>query len=218
MIEDILIINKPLNWTSFDVCKYLKRQYPKKTKIGHSGTLDPLASGVLVICIGKATKQIPQIQDTIKEYKAEITLGAVTTTYDAEFFPSKISDTSNILDEKIIIAIKSFIGEIEQIPPKYSAIKVDGKRAYDLARKDIDFELKARKIIIYDINNIKINRIEGITKIEFVVSCSKGTYIRTLANDIGVKLNCGAFLSGLIRTKVGEYILENSIEIIPNKI
>jgi tRNA pseudouridine55 synthase len=213
MLEEILNINKPLNWTSFDVCNALKRSYPRKTKIGHAGTLDPLATGVLVVAIGKATKSIPLLQDTSKEYIATVTLGAVTPTYDAEFYPENITPTPNITKSDIQDLLPQFTGKIKQTPPIYSAIMVNGKRAYELARKGVEVELKEREVNIESISIESFECIEGVTIFKIKVRCSKGTYIRTLANDMGKVLGCGAFLSGLVRTAVGDYRIEDSIDL-----
>jgi tRNA pseudouridine55 synthase len=212
-LDLILNINKPLHWTSFDVCNALKRNYPRKTKIGHAGTLDPLATGVLIIAIGKATKRIEELQSETKQYLATITLGATTITYDAENYPEVIKDTSIVTKADIEKVISQFVGEIEQLPPIYSALKIDGKRAYDLARKGEEVVLKKRKITI---NNIELQSYQcekGVTTFSILVTCSKGTYIRSLAHDIGQELGVGAFLSGLIRTASGEYKVENAVDI-----
>jgi tRNA pseudouridine55 synthase len=212
-LDIILNINKPLHWTSFDVCNALKRNYPRKTKIGHAGTLDPLASGVLIIAIGKATKKIESLQSETKQYLAEVTLGATTITYDAENYPEVINNTSAITKDQILQSLTKFEGEIEQLPPIYSALKIDGKRAYDLARKGEEVILKKRKI---EINSIVLKHYEcneGITKFSILVTCSKGTYIRSLAHDIGQELGVGAFLSGLIRTASGDYKVEDALDI-----
>lgn len=203
-------INKPLNWTSFDVCNYLKREYPRKTKIGHAGTLDPLATGVLVVAVGKATKRIDSIQATVKEYVANITFGATTATYDAEIYPDNVLQTGFLNKQIVESKIKNFVGEITQLPPIYSALKINGKKAYELARAGVKVELKPRIITIYSIELLKFTQSEYITVIDIKVTCSKGTYIRSLAHDLGQELGCGGFLTGLIRTKVGEYSLENS--------
>jgi tRNA pseudouridine55 synthase len=212
-LDIILNINKPLHWTSFDVCNALKRNYPRKTKIGHAGTLDPLASGVLIIAIGKATKKIESLQSETKQYLAEVTLGATTITYDAENYPEVINNTSAITKDQILQYLTKFEGEIEQLPPIYSALKIDGKRAYNLARKGEEVILKKRKI---EINSIVLKHYEcneGITKFSILVTCSKGTYIRSLAHDIGQELGVGAFLSGLIRTASGDYKVEDALDI-----
>jgi tRNA pseudouridine55 synthase len=209
-LDIVRIINKPLNWTSFDVCNYLKREYPKKTKIGHAGTLDPLATGVLVIAIGKATKRIDTVQSQVKEYEAEVTFGASTITYDAEAYPDEINQTSELTESIIIEASKNFVGEIDQTPPAFSALKINGKRAYELARAGEVVVMKSRKATVYSIELLNFEQIAGITKISLRISCAKGTYIRSIANDLGVALGCGAFLSKLVRTKIGEYTIENS--------
>jgi tRNA pseudouridine55 synthase len=212
-LDIILNINKPLHWTSFDVCNALKRNYPRKTKIGHAGTLDPLATGVLIIAIGKATKKIESLQSETKQYLAQVTLGATTITYDAENYPEVINNTSTITKDQIIQTLTKFVGEIEQLPPIYSALKIDGKRAYDLARKGEEVILKKR---IIEINSIVLQNYEcneGITKFSILVTCSKGTYIRSLAHDIGQSLGVGAFLSGLIRTASGDYKVEDALDI-----
>jgi tRNA pseudouridine55 synthase len=212
-LDLILNINKPLHWTSFDVCNALKRNYPRKTKIGHAGTLDPLASGVLIIAIGKATKRIDELQSETKQYLATVTLGATTITYDAENYPEVINDTSSITKSQIEKVLTKFIGEIKQQPPIYSALKVDGKRAYDLARKGEEVILNKRLITINNIELQSYECVNGITNFSILVTCSKGTYIRSLAHDIGQELGVGAFLNGLVRTASGNYRVEDSIEI-----
>jgi tRNA pseudouridine55 synthase len=209
-LDIVRIINKPLNWTSFDVCNYLKREYPKKTKIGHAGTLDPLATGVLVIAVGKATKRIDTIQAQVKEYEAEVTFGASTLTYDAEVYPEEIKETNELTESIINESLKNFVGEIDQTPPAFSALKINGKRAYELARAGEVVVMKSRKATVYNIELLNFEQINGITKISLRINCAKGTYIRSIANDLGVALGCGAFLSKLVRTKVGEYNIENS--------
>ena len=212
-LDLILNINKPLHWTSFDCCNALKRNYPRKTKIGHAGTLDPLASGVLIVAIGKATKRIDELQAQTKQYLAQITLGATTITYDAEFYPELINDTSKVTKDQILDTIQKFVGNIKQLPPIYSALKIDGKRAYELARKGQEVVLKPRIITIDSIELKDYECNDGITKFSILVTCSKGTYIRSLANDIGKELGTGAFLSGLIRTASGDYRVEDSIDL-----
>jgi tRNA pseudouridine55 synthase len=205
---EILLINKPLTWTSFDVVKKVRNTLRVK-KIGHAGTLDPLASGLLILCTGKFTKRIDEIQAQEKEYTGTITLGQTTPSYDLETPVSESRDISHLTEEDIKAAAASFVGTIDQIPPIYSAVMVDGKRAYDLARKGKEAELKPRSITIkaFDITNI-----EGAV-ISFKVVCSKGTYIRSLAHDLGQKLGCGAHLSSLERTRIGEYRLEDALTI-----
>ncbi len=200
-----LLIDKPLHWTSFDMVRKLRSLLQIK-KIGHAGTLDPLATGLLIICTGKFTKKINEFMAAEKEYTGSITLGAVTPTYDLESLPEQHKDFSQLKEDDIYNATKNFIGEIEQYPPIYSAIKKDGVALYDLARRGVDVELKARKITIgkFEITNI------SMPVISFRVECSTGTYIRSLANDFGAVLGCGAYLSSLRRTKIGEYKVENA--------
>ncbi|GGG51366.1 tRNA pseudouridine(55) synthase TruB [Epilithonimonas arachidiradicis] len=209
----IFLLDKPLDWTSFQAVnkmKYkLKREFkelPKKFKIGHAGTLDPRATGLLIVCTGKFTKKIPEIQDAPKEYWTEIKIGVQTESYDTEKPEILQNDYSHITKEDIHQSLEKFIGEIDQKPPVFSAIKIDGNRAYDLARKGEDVEMKSRKTTIHYINNIEIN----LPFISFTVGCSKGTYIRSLAHDIGQQLGVGAYLTQLRRTKIGEYSVENA--------
>ena len=208
----ILLVDKPLDWTSFQAVnklKYkLKREFnlPKKFKIGHAGTLDPRATGLLIVCTGKFTKKIPEIQDAPKEYWAEIKIGVQTESYDTEKPEILPKDFSHITEDFILETLEKFVGEIEQKPPVFSAIKIDGDRAYDLARKGIDVEMKFRKTTIHYLNNVEIN----LPFISFTVGCSKGTYIRSLAHDIGQSLEVGAYLTQLRRTKIGEYTVENA--------
>jgi len=208
----LLLIDKPLNWTSFQVVNKLRwaiRQKfnLKKIKVGHAGTLDPLATGLLIICTGKFTKKLNLIQSEKKEYTGTSTLGATTPSYDLETEVDKTFSTDHITEEKINNIIKIFLGEIEQTPPLYSAIKKDGVRLYELARKGENTEIKSRKINIFDFEITNIN----MPNIEFRVVCSKGTYIRSLANDFGKALNTGAHLSSLRRTKSGDYHIDNAI-------
>ncbi|SHI83413.1 tRNA pseudouridine synthase B [Cruoricaptor ignavus] len=211
----IFLIDKPLDWTSFQAVnklKYLLRQkfdLPKKFKIGHAGTLDPKATGLLIICTGKFTKKIPEIQDAPKEYIAEIKLGAQTESFDTEKPEILHTDISHLSHEKITEAIQTFIGEIEQAPPIFSAIKIDGERAYNIARSGETVEMKKRKTTIHYIENIEIE----MPIVRFTVGCSKGTYIRSLAHDIGQKLQVGAYLTKLRRTKIGDFNVENAMKI-----
>lgn len=201
----LLLIDKPKGWTSFDVIAKL-RGILKIRKIGHAGTLDPMATGLLLVCTGKWTKKIDGLQAQIKTYEGTITLGASTATYDAESEPHAFFDWEHLKLDDIREAISSFIGEIDQLPPAFSAIKVNGKRAYDLARKGISPELKPRSVHIYSYEILSYEAPE----INFRVVCSKGTYIRSLAHDLGVKLNNGAYLSRLVRTAIGEYTLDQA--------
>lgn len=209
----IFLLDKPLDWTSFQAVnklKYkLKREFPelpKKFKIGHAGTLDPRATGLLIVCTGKFTKRIPEIQDAQKEYWTEVKIGVQTESYDTEKPEILFTDFSHITEEQIRETLQKFIGEIDQKPPVFSALKVDGKRAYDLARAGAEVEMKSRKTTIHYLNEIEIN----LPYVSFVVGCSKGTYIRSLAQDIGQELGVGAYLTQLRRTKIGEYSVENA--------
>lgn len=205
---EILLINKPLTWTSFDVVKKVRNTLRVK-KIGHAGTLDPLASGLLILCTGKFTKRIDEIQAQEKEYTGTITLGQTTPSYDLETPVSESKDISHLTAEDIQTAASSFVGTIQQIPPIYSAVMIDGKRAYDLARKGKEAEMKPRTVTI---KAFDITSIEGAV-VSFKVICSKGTYIRSLAHDLGQTLGVGAHLSALVRTRIGEYKLEEALTI-----
>lgn len=216
----IILLDKPLDWTSFQAVNKLKYKLknefklPKKFKIGHAGTLDPRATGLLIVCTGKFTKLIPGIQDAPKEYLAEIKIGVQTESYDTEKPEILPQDISAITVAQIKDTLQKFIGEIDQKPPIFSAIKIDGNRAYDLARKGENIEMKSRKTTIYYIDNIEID----LPFVRFTVGCSKGTYIRSLAHDIGQVLDVGAYLTNLRRTKIGEYTVENaSSEILKNE-
>lgn len=209
----ILLIDKPLTWSSFQAVnklKYaLKRKYnlPKKFKIGHAGTLDPLATGLLIICTGKFTKKIPEIQSQTKEYTGTITIGATTPSYDLETEIDATFPINHIDDALIHQTASGFIGEIDQKPPVFSAIKKDGKRLYEHARAGSAIEIASRKTTIYE---FEITRI-ALPEIDFRVQCSKGTYIRSLAYDFGIALKSGAHLSALRRTKIGAFSVENSV-------
>jgi tRNA pseudouridine55 synthase len=209
----VILIDKPSEWTSFQVVNKLRwairRKYKlKKIKVGHAGTLDPLATGLLIICTGKFTKTIDTIQAERKEYTGTITLGATTPSYDLETEINQTFQTTNINDADIYKTTKLFLGEIEQTPPLYSAIKKDGVRLYELARKGESTIIKSRKITIYEFEITKID----MPNICFRVICSKGTYLRSLANDFGIALNIGAHLSALRRTKSGVYKVEDAID------
>jgi tRNA pseudouridine55 synthase len=207
-----ILLDKPLDWTSFQAVnklKYkLKKEFnlPKKFKIGHAGTLDPRATGLLIICTGKFTKIIPQIQDAPKEYFTEIKIGVQTESYDTEKPEILHQDISEITETQIKETLQKFLGEIDQKPPIFSAIKIEGNRAYDLARAGKEVEMKSRKTTITYIENIEID----LPFIRFTVGCSKGTYIRSLAHDIGQELGVGAYLTNLRRTKIGDYLVENA--------
>jgi tRNA pseudouridine55 synthase len=210
----VLLIDKPLEWTSFQVVNKLrwhirKKFNIKKIKVGHAGTLDPLATGLLIICTGKFTKKIEEFQAQVKEYTGEITLGATTPSYDLETEIDKTFPTAHITPELIKEATKQFIGEIDQVPPIFSAIKKEGKRLYDIAREGGTTEIKSRKITI---SSFEITKID-FPKVQFKVVCSKGTYIRSLAYDFGLALNSGAYLSALRRTKIGDFDVQNGMKI-----
>ena len=204
---EILLIDKPYGWSSFQAVKKVKWLLKAK-KVGHAGTLDPLATGLLILCTEKKTKEIESIQGQEKEYTGTITVGATTPSYDMETEPNQTFPFDHITLELINETLPKFIGDISQIPPLFSAIKVDGKRAYTLARQGSDHELKSR---IINIREFEITRFE-LPEIDFRVCCSKGTYIRSLAFDFGKALGSGAYLSALRRTKIGNYSVENAIE------
>ncbi len=204
----VLLIDKPLHWTSFDVVRKI-RNTVKIKKVGHAGTLDPLATGLLIVCTGKFTKKINEYMSQEKEYSGSITLGATTPTYDLESDPGNFKPIDNITAELIHAATKKFTGEIMQVPPIHSAIKQKGKPVYLMARKGIDVILEPRKISIY---KFEIVRIE-MPKIFFKVVCTTGTYIRSLANDFGEALGCGGHLSSLCRTRIGNFDLKDSISV-----
>ena len=216
IIEGLIIpVFKPFNWTSFDVVKKIKNLLKekfrfKKIKVGHAGTLDPLATGLLVICTGKSTKMISEIQNQKKEYTGELTMGATTPSYDLETEIDNRYDISNISENDISSKTKLFLGEIFQKPPIFSAIKVKGERLYEKARRGEKINIKKRKITVY---NFKLTKIL-LPKIHFIIECSKGTYIRSIAHDFGKSLNSGAHLSKLVRTKIGEFDLKDAKSII----
>lgn len=212
---EVLFFNKPLGWTSFKVVGHIRyhicrRMKVKKLKVGHAGTLDPLATGVMIVCTGKATKRIEEFQYHTKEYIATIQLGATTPSYDLEHEIDATYPTEHITREKIEEVLKQFLGEIQQIPPAFSACKVDGARAYDLARKGQEVELKPKLLAIDEIELLACDLEKMEIKIRVV--CSKGTYIRALARDIGEALHSGAHLTGLVRTRVGEVRLEDCLD------
>jgi tRNA pseudouridine55 synthase len=197
-------VNKALTWTSFNVVAKI-RNTARIKKVGHAGTLDPLATGVLIVCTGKSTKKINEYMGMEKEYTGTITLGATTPSFDLESDPEDFKDYTFVNKELIDATLPQFIGLIEQMPPKYSAIKINGKRAYKLARKGDDVELKARPITIKEFEITEIN----LPVLSFRIVCSTGTYIRSIANDLGAALGCGGYLSALCRTRIGEYTLSN---------
>ncbi len=202
----VLLIDKPLHWTSFDVVRKMRSIIQVK-KIGHAGTLDPLATGLLIVCTGKFTKKINEYMAQEKEYTGSITLGAVTPTYDLESLPVQPKDYSLLTDDMLHKATEQFIGDIQQLPPIYSAIKKDGVALYELARRGVDVELKPRSI---QIKSFEITSIE-LPVVHFKVICGTGTYIRSLANDYGAALGCGGYLSSLCRTRIGAIKIEEAV-------
>lgn len=211
---EVLYFDKPLTWTSFNLVSrvryHLSRKLGvKKLKVGHAGTLDPLATGVMIVCTGKATKRIEEFQYHTKEYVATIQLGATTPSYDLEKEIDATYPTEHITEEMVVETLKKFVGEIWQVPPAFSACKVDGTRAYDLARKGKEVELKPKLLVIDEIELLECN----LPEIKVRVVCSKGTYIRALARDIGEALNSGAHLTGLIRTRIGEIALDKCMNV-----
>lgn len=201
----VILINKPLHWTSADVVKKIRNLV--KVKVGHAGTLDPLATGLLILCTGKFTKKISEYMNREKEYTGTFTLGATTASYDLENEPENVKDFSGVSDDQLQQAAKSFTGEIMQMPPAYSAIKKEGKRAYDLARQGKPVNLEPRRISIREFEMSATH----LPVVDFRVVCSTGTYIRSLAHDVGVALACGAYLSKLCRTRIGEYTLDEAL-------
>lgn len=204
----VLLINKPLEWTSFDAVRKIRNLIRIK-KVGHAGTLDPLATGLLIICTGKFTKKINEYMAQEKEYTGTFILGAVTPTYDLESEPVNFRTVNDITEESIKQATSQFTGEIMQVPPAHSAIKVDGKRVYELARKGQEVKLEPRRITIKEFEIVKIE----MPVVYFRVVCSTGTYIRSLANDFGASLGCGAYLGSLCRTRIGTFTINEAMTI-----
>lgn len=212
LYDDVLLVNKPLNYTSFQAVNQIKyaitkKLKKKKHKVGHAGTLDPLATGLLIVCIGKKTKEIVNYQGLEKEYTGTIYLGATTPSYDLETEVDNTFSVEGINTDKLQECAKSFIGKQEQLPPAFSAKKIDGKRAYDLARKGEEVKMKTSTV---EIKEFALTNI-ALPNIDFRIVCSKGTYIRSIAHDFGKRLESGAHLTKLCRTRIGEYILENAI-------
>lgn len=211
---EIVYFDKPLHWTSFDLVKRIRYKLVrklnmKKLKVGHAGTLDPLATGVMIICTGKATKLIESFQYQTKEYVATLRLGATTPSFDLETEIDATYETGHITQELVTETLQKFIGSIQQVPPAFSACKVDGKRAYELARQGEIVELKAKELVIDEIELIDFQ----MSELKIRVVCSKGTYIRALARDIGVALGSGAHLIGLVRTRIGNITLDNCLSV-----
>lgn len=211
---EVLLFDKDLDWTSFDLvqrvrntlCRKLKI---KKMKVGHAGTLDPLATGLMILCTGKATKRIEEFQAGEKEYIATLKLGATTPSFDLETEEDSNADCSLITEKEFLSAVQKFEGEIDQIPPVFSAVKVNGKRAFEFARNGEDLKLQPKKIVIKEIRIEKFDLPFVVIK----VTCSKGTYIRALARDIGNELKCGAYLYGLRRTRIGNFKVEDAMTV-----
>lgn len=209
---EIILIDKPYGWTSFELVKKVrnricKKLSIKKLKVGHAGTLDPLASGLMILCTGKATKQIQSYQDQEKEYVAEITLGATTPSFDMETEIDKTHVCDQITETQVKEVLDSFLGQQEQMPPVYSAKNINGVRAYEYARKGEKLDMKSHKIQIFSVE--LINFCSPV--VVFQVICSKGTYIRSLARDIGIRLDCGAYLSNLKRTRIGNFSINHAL-------
>ncbi len=208
-----LLIDKPYQWTSFDVVGRvrwaLRKKYGHKFKVGHAGTLDPLATGLLILCSGTFTKKIFEFQDMEKEYEGVFTLGGFRPSFDKETDITETFLTDHITDDMIQKAAKKFIGEIEQIPPTHSAIKVNGKRAYLTARKGEELEMKPRQVVI---KSMEVKRLDAVN-VSFKVVCEKGTYIRSLARDFGTELGSAAYLDSLVRTRIGKYELVNAMKV-----
>jgi tRNA pseudouridine55 synthase len=208
---EILLLDKELDWTSFDLVRKLRNFLCRKTgikklKVGHAGTLDPKATGLMIVCTGKETKNIDLIQAKEKEYVATIKLGATTPSYDLETKENEAFPTDHINPELLRLALDKFMGETNQIPPLFSAVKIDGKRAYEHARKGSDMVLQPKKITISELEVLRFSQTELILR----VICSKGTYIRALARDLGTELNSGAYLIGLRRTRIGNFKIEDA--------
>ena len=213
MNNNIFLINKPLKWTSFDVVKKIRFLLKKKLslnklKVGHAGTLDPLATGLLILCTGKMTKKIPLIQQLNKTYLATVKLGYYTESFDREKDEVKVQDFKFLTFNDIYKLEKVFVGNLEQVPPKFSAVKINGKRAYKKARNNEEFTISPRSVFLHSFEIISIN----LPFITIKVECGKGTYIRSLANDIGKYLNCGAYLFDLKRTAIGKYSLDTALQ------
>lgn len=211
---EILLFDKELDWTSFDLVRKLRNFLTRKTgvkklKVGHAGTLDPKATGLMIVCTGKETKNIDQLQAKEKEYIATIKLGATTPSYDLETAENEIFPTDHITLDLVNEKLQDFIGEIDQVPPVYSAVKIEGKRAYEHARKGNDIVLQPKRITISELEVQRFAQDQLVLR----VVCSKGTYIRALARDLGLALACGAYLTGLCRTRIGELKLEDAWQV-----
>ncbi len=211
---EVLLFNKDLLWTSFDLVSKVRNALYRKTgvkklKVGHAGTLDPLATGLMILCTGKATKQIEALQLQEKEYLATLKLGATTPSFDMETEEDSRNEYSHVTENLVLSVLKKFEGETEQVPPIFSAVKVKGKRAFEYARKGESLKLQPKKIVISEIELVSLQ----LPTVAIKVVCSKGTYIRSLARDIGAELKCGAYLTGLQRTRIGDFSIENSMTV-----
>ncbi|RIH66413.1 tRNA pseudouridine(55) synthase TruB [Mariniphaga sediminis] len=211
---EVLLFDKNLDWTSFDLVQRVRNTLCremgiKKMKVGHAGTLDPLATGLMIICTGRATKLIESFQEKEKEYVATLKLGATTPSFDRETEEDNQTDASSVTRESFMSVLQKFVGNIEQVPPLFSAVKVKGKRAFDYARNGEELKLQPKKIVI---QKIDVESFE-LPYVTIRVVCSKGTYIRALARDIGEELGCGAYLTGLRRTRIGEFNVEEALSI-----
>ena len=202
---EVLLLNKPLTWTSFDVVRKVKNALRIK-KIGHAGTLDPLATGLLILCTGRKTKEIDLIQAQEKEYTGTFRLGETTPSFDLETAVDMARPYAHLTDEQIRDAVQPFLGLFQQTPPLFSAVKIDGKRAYEIARQGLDAEIKAKTV---EIKAFELTRI-ALPEVDFRIVCSKGTYVRSLARDFGLGLGCGAHLTRLVRARIGEYRVEDA--------
>ncbi|MBC6610797.1 tRNA pseudouridine(55) synthase TruB [Hymenobacter sp. BT507] len=202
---EVLLVDKPLTWSSFDVVRKVKNTL-RPRKIGHAGTLDPLATGLLILCTGKLTKQIDQIQAQEKEYTGTFRLGQTTPSFDLETPVDHEAPYQHLTEAELLAAAQQFVGAIQQTPPLFSAVKVNGERAYEVARRGGEAEIKSKEITI---KAFELTRVD-LPEVDFRVVCSKGTYIRSLARDFGVALGCGAHLTKLVRTRIGEYRLEDA--------
>lgn len=210
MQGELLLINKPYRWTSFDIVGKVRNAFkPLKLKVGHAGTLDPLATGLLIVCTGKLTKQIDTFQAEEKEYTGTITLGAATPSYDLETEPDQHFAIEHLTEEQLLAATQVFMGDIQQYPPPHSAVKVNGERLYEKARRGEEVELRPRAVTI---RAFELTRI-ALPEVDFRVVCSKGTYIRSLAHDFGKALHAGAHLSKLRRTRSGSFKVEDAWEV-----
>jgi len=205
---EIILVNKPAGWTSYKVVDRIKRWFRIK-KVGHGGTLDPFAEGLLIIATQNKTKELSKIIELDKEYEGVMELGAITPSYDVETEIIERRSLDGITEEKIKETARHFIGEIEQIPPMYSAVKYKGKPLYKLARKGLEVERKPRKVKIFDFQILEVK----LPEVRFRVRCSKGTYVRSLVHDFGEKLGCGAYLKSLVRTRIGNYKIEDALTI-----